>query len=155
MGSACSRCLGIMAQPLLRNVFLRTARTPSLRSAARPTIRMMSTTMPEAENLSMQRLYPMYRTSWFGQPGASEGWEATKKTWVIVEAYPLFAAIGGGCLICFVHCMRHLFFSPDVFLSKSNRANAMIENYKTGEAWKGSAFRKLSHLKSNKEDPFR
>lgn len=123
---------------------------------AQPAKRMMATeAMPEAENVAMQRLYPMYRTSWFGSPGGNNSWEATKKTWVIVEAYPLFAAIGGGCLICFTHCMRHLFFSPDVFLSKTNRANAMIENFKTGENWKGNVFRKMSRMKSNHEDPFR
>merc|ERR1711865_753588 len=141
---------------MLRNSLLKVARTPAIRSVVQPAKRMMSSeAMPEAENLAMQRLYPMYRSSWFGYPGGNNNWEATKKTWFIVEAYPLFAAIFGGCLICFTHCMRHLFFSPDVFLSKSNRANGMIENFRTGENWKGNVFRKMSHLKSNKEDPFR
>merc|ERR1712146_780417 len=73
-----------------------------------------------------------------GEPGSKGTWSDTKKTWFIVEAYPLFAAIGMGLGVCTLHCARHMFFSPDVFISKSNRSNAMIENYKEGEKWKGS-----------------
>jgi len=65
----------------------------------------------------MQKLYPGFRTSWFKTPGDrsyNAGWGETKKRWFIVEAYPLFVAIGGGCGICFLHCMRHFMFSPDV-----------------------------------------
>merc|ERR1711918_63874 len=136
---------------------IRNAAVAGLRRSGAISRRPMSTAMSPQEQLSMEKLYPHMRTSWFGTPGdmARQGWDSTKKTWVIVEAYPLFAAIGGGCLICFTHCMRHLFFSPDVFLSKTNRANAMIENFKTGENWKGNVFRKMSRIKSNHEDPFR
>merc|ERR1712216_444503 len=71
---------------MLRNSLLRVARTPAIRSMAQPAKRMMATeAMPEAENVAMQRLYPMYRTSWFGSPGGNNSCEATKKTWVIVE----------------------------------------------------------------------
>jgi len=111
--------------------------------------------MSAAEELSMQKLYPGYRASWFGEPGADQNWAGTKQRWVIVEAYPLFAAIGLGCGICALHLARHLFFSPDVFLSKSNRGNAMIENHKEGENWKGNPLRIMGNLKSDKTDPFR
>merc|ERR1719158_1472879 len=115
----------------------------------------MATEMSKEENLSMQRLYPLYRDSWFGNPGDESGWGATKARWVIVEAYPLFAAIGFGCLVCFMHCMRHMFFSPDVFVSKSNRGNAMIENFKEGQNWKGNPFRSAGSLKKDPTDAFR
>ena len=63
----------------------------------------------------MEKLYPGHRGSWFGTPGdIQRTWGDTKKKWFIVEAYPLFVAIGGGCGICFLHCMRHFIFSPDV-----------------------------------------
>merc|ERR1711907_80537 len=137
---------------------IRNAAVASLRRSA-VARRTMSTVMSEEENVRMQKLYPHMRTNWMGNVGAesnsSSAWEATKKKWIIVEVYPLYAAIGGGCLICFAHLMRHLFFSPDVFLSKSNRNNAMIENFKEGSSWKGNPFRSLGNLKSNKTDPFR
>merc|ERR1711924_519048 len=104
----------------------------------------MSTAMSAEEELSLQKLYPGYRTSWFGTPGSKSGgtWKDTQNRWIIVEAYPLFAAIGLGCGVCFLHCMRHLFFSPDVFLTKKNRSNA-IENTKEGEAWMGNPLRRM------------
>merc|ERR1711998_276139 len=118
-------------------------------------LRQMSTALSQEEKLSMEKLYPLYRDSWFGSPGEGGTWEESRKRWVIVEAYPLFAAIGFGCSVCFIHCMRHLFFSPDVFVSKSSRSNAMIENFKEGENWKGNTFRSMGAMKKNKEDPFR
>merc|ERR1712224_842686 len=114
--------------------------------------REMSTAIGKEEELAMQKLYPMYRSSWFGEPGGKGTWSDTKKTWFIVEAYPLFAAIGMGLGVCTLHCARHMFFSPDVFITKSNRSNAMIENYKEGEKWKGSPLRRLGSGK-NEEVP--
>merc|ERR1711959_830857 len=136
---------------------IRRAALAGLRSARAAPVaaRQMSTSMDKAEELSMQRLYPMYRTSWFGEPDSKGTWDATRKRWVIVEAYPLFAAIGFGCMVCFLHCMRHLFFSPDVFISKGSRGNAMIENFKEGEAWKGNVFRSAGSLKKDPTDAFR
>jgi hypothetical protein len=116
--------------------------------------------VPSQEELQLQKLYPGFRTSWFKPPGDNRsynaGWGETKKRWFIVEAYPLFVAIGGGCGICFLHCMRHFMFSPDVspaskrnsiasrcklysllsssiskvHVTKTNRGNAMIENHR-------------------------
>merc|ERR1712072_328534 len=111
--------------------------------------RQMSTELSKEEDLAMQKLYPMYRTSWFGEPGGKATWDDTWKRWWIVEAYPLFAAIGFGCLACTVHCGRHMFFSPDVFVNKSNRGNAMIENFKEGEKWKTNTFRSIGSMKKD------
>lgn len=63
------------------------------------------------------------------------------KTWNIVEAYPLFFAIGGGCGLCALHLTRHITSSPDVMVTKANRANPMIENFDEGKRWKGLAVR--------------
>merc|ERR1719310_198721 len=133
-------------------MIMRSAAMAGVRRLQQPVMRQMSTSMPAA-----QKLYPGYRTSWFGEPGQTvrTGWDSTKKIWFIVEAYPLFAAIGLGCGVCFLHCMRHLFFSPDVFLGKKTRQDAMIENHKSGEAWMSSPLRSLGNLKSNKTDPMR
>ena len=92
---------------------LRNASMQMIRKVGR---RNMSSEMSAKETLAMQKLYPGTRTSWFGvgEQTSESAWEKTKKKWFIVEAFPLFAAIGGGCSICFLHCMRHLFFSPDV-----------------------------------------
>merc|ERR1712196_474503 len=79
--------------------------------------------MSSEEELSLMKLYPGYRLSFFGSPGDSTNMTGAqaKKKWVIVEAYPLFAAIGLGVGVCTLHCLRHLFFSPEVFISKSTR----------------------------------
>merc|ERR1712146_739672 len=128
-----------------------------MRRAAQPVRRMASGHgMSAEEELAMQKLYPGMRTTWFGTPGQYQTtWADAKNKWFIVEAYPLYAAIGLGCGGCFLHCFRHLLFSPDVFLGKGNRANAMIENKREGESWKGNPLRMLGNLKSNKTDPFR
>merc|ERR1712167_63767 len=102
--------------------------------------RAMSTAMSAEENLAMQRLYPHMRTSWFGDGTGGGSWDEARKRWLIMEVYPLFAAIGGGCLICTVHCLRHLFKSPDVMVNKGKRQDAMIQNHKEGEHWKGNPF---------------
>ena len=117
---------------------------------------MSSGSMSSQEQLAMEKLYPGHRGSWFGTPGdIQRTWGDTKKKWFIVEAYPLFVAIGGGCGICFLHCMRHFIFSPDVMVSKSNRANAMIENHREGANWKGNPLRVIGSMKSDTTDPFR
>merc|ERR1711918_93643 len=136
---------------------IRAAAVAGVRRAPAGLRRNMATAMSEAEELSMQKLYPGYRTTWMGTPGGKSGgtWQQTKERWIIVEAYPLFAAIGLGCGVCFLHCFRHLLFSPDVFLSKGNRSNAMIENTKEGKNWQSNPLRSLGNLKSNKTDPMR
>merc|ERR1712146_500345 len=137
-------------------VMMRRTAAMGLRSAQAPFRRQMATAMSKEESESMSRLYPLYRDSWFSKwDGTSNKGSDWKKTWIIVEAYPLFAAIGFGCGVCFLHCMRHLFFSPDVMVNKSSRANPMIENFKEGEKWKGNMFRSIGAAKENKEDPFR
>merc|ERR1711934_599100 len=110
---------------------LRAAALAGVRRAPAPLRRQMSTAMSAAEETSMQKLYPGFRPSWFGTPGSAkqETWTDTKNRWMVLEIYPLFAAIGLGCGICFLHCMRHMFFS------KKNRQNAMIENHAEGAAW--------------------
>merc|ERR1711865_162214 len=135
---------------------IRAAALAGVRRAPAPLRRNMASMSPQ-EELSMQKLYPGFRDSWFGSPGqkGTGTWKDTQERWIIVEAYPLFAAIGLGCGICLAHCLRHLFFSPDVFLTKKNRNNAMIDNQQEGEAWKGNPLRKMAALKSNKEDPMR
>merc|ERR1711934_2423 len=140
-----------MASLLARHV----GRAAIRRTTGPATRRGMATEISAEEQLSMEKLYPGTRSSWFGTPTSQGTWDDTKKTWVIVEAYPLFAAIGGGLLICTAHCLRHLFFSPDVFLSKSNRSNAMIENNKEGQNWKGNPLRIIGSMKKDTTDPFR
>merc|ERR1712072_110470 len=127
-----------------------------LRRGSAPVRRMASGHgMSAEEELSQMKLYPGFRPSFFGSPGENKTWGDTKARWVIVEAYPLFAAIGLGCLVCFMHCMRHMFFSPDVMVTKSNRGNAMIENFKEGQNWKGNPFRSAGSLKKDPTDAFR
>merc|ERR1711939_6240 len=127
-----------------------------LRRGSAPVRRMASGHgMSAEEELSQMKLYPGFRPSFFGNPGENKTWGDTKARWVIVEAYPLFAAIGLGCGICFIHCMRHLFFSPDVFLAKGTRGNAMHDNAKEGEKWKGNVLRSIGDMKSNKTAPMR
>ena len=140
------------AQPVRR---MATQMSPEVSRASRPRSPHPSVERPltlvwSQEELSMQKLYPGFRTSWFGNPGQYQTtWGDAKNKWFIVEAYPLYAAIGLGCGVCFLHCMRHMFFSPDVsalcsacfkrlvrsagplsqvMVSKSNRANAMLDN---------------------------
>jgi len=134
---------------------IRSAAVAGLRRTPLVARRTMATAMSQEEDLAMQKLYPHMRTSWFGSPGQDASWEETKKIWVIVEVYPLFAAIALGCGICFAHCMRHLFFSPDVFMSKGNRSNAMIDNFKEGAGWQHNPLRQMASLKKDKTDPFR
>merc|ERR1711934_474548 len=138
-------------------MIMRSAAMAGVRRVQQPVMRQMSTSMPAAEELSLQKLYPGFRSSWFGEPGQTvrTGWDSTKKIWFIVEAYPLFVAIGGGCGICFLHCMRHFMFSPDVMVNKTNRANPMIENTREGANWKGNPLRIMGNMKKNKTDPFR
>eukprot|EP00658_Telonema_sp_P-2_P045573 TRINITY_DN3355_c0_g1_i2.p2 TRINITY_DN3355_c0_g1~~TRINITY_DN3355_c0_g1_i2.p2 ORF type:complete len:103 (+),score=17.63 TRINITY_DN3355_c0_g1_i2:77-385(+) len=62
-------------------------------------------------------------------------------TWNVVEAYPLFVAIGGGLSLCAAHLTRFTLKSPDVHVSKSHRANPMLENFDEGKRWKGLGVR--------------
>eukprot|EP00658_Telonema_sp_P-2_P080135 TRINITY_DN790_c0_g1_i17.p1 TRINITY_DN790_c0_g1~~TRINITY_DN790_c0_g1_i17.p1 ORF type:complete len:110 (+),score=33.94 TRINITY_DN790_c0_g1_i17:90-419(+) len=64
--------------------------------------------------------------------------------WNVVEAYPLFAAIGGGLGLCAVHLARFSFKSPDVHINKNNRSNPMLENFSEGKRWKGLGVRNLA-----------
>ena len=45
-----------------------------------------------------------------------------------VQAYPIFVAIGGACVMCAAQCGRQLMSSPDVRISKSERALGVLED---------------------------
>ena len=44
------------------------------------------------------------------------------------QAYPIFVAIGGACVMCAAQCSRQLLASPDVRISKSERALGVLED---------------------------
>ena len=44
------------------------------------------------------------------------------------QAYPIFVAIGGACIMCAAQCGRQLMSSPDVRISKSERALGVLED---------------------------
>merc|ERR1719174_1108932 len=76
------------------------------------------------------------------------GRKAGMQIWNVVEAYPLFAAIGGGCTLCACHLARFMIASPDVNVSKANRANPMSENFEEGKRWKGLGVRGFANSSS-------
>ena len=45
-----------------------------------------------------------------------------------MQAYPIFVAIGGACMMCAAQCGRQLMSSPDVRISKSERALGVLED---------------------------
>ena len=45
-----------------------------------------------------------------------------------MQAYPIFVAIGGACVMCAAQCGRQLLASPDVRISKSERALGVLED---------------------------
>ncbi len=55
------------------------------------------------------------------------------------KVYPIFAAIGGACVLCAAQCGRQLLSSPDVRIVKSERAMGVLEDKRFHK--EGSEFR--------------
>ena len=47
---------------------------------------------------------------------------------MLPQVYPIFAAIGGACMLCAAQCGRQLLSAPDVRIVKSERALGVLED---------------------------
>ena len=59
--------------------------------------------------------------------------------------YPIIVAISGACAMCAFQCMRHLTQSPDVHITKTDRAMGVKEDkhfFKEGERFRDHAVRR-------------
>ena len=59
-----------------------------------------------------------------------------------VQAYPIFVAIGAACVMCVGQCGRQLLASPDVRITKSERALGVLEDKRFTK--EGAEFREHS-----------
>eukprot|EP00192_Tetraselmis_astigmatica_P016030 CAMPEP_0117666072 /NCGR_PEP_ID=MMETSP0804-20121206/10165_1 /TAXON_ID=1074897 /ORGANISM="Tetraselmis astigmatica, Strain CCMP880" /LENGTH=99 /DNA_ID=CAMNT_0005473561 /DNA_START=341 /DNA_END=640 /DNA_ORIENTATION=+ len=67
-------------------------------------------------------------------------------SWLAVEAYPLFVAVGGACGICAFQLARCVSQNPDVKVFKTTRTECVPESWdseKHGKSFHDHAIRRL------------
>jgi hypothetical protein len=69
-----------------------------------------------------------------------------------VQAYPIFVAIGAACVMCVGQCGRQLLSSPDVRITKSERALGVLEDKRFTK--EGAEFREHSLRRCGPGAPF-